>query len=235
MRMGALVLALALVFAAGVVFADSTPTGVDVSAGTGSQYNITPTTPSADVDAGYTYEVNVDSKANTAFWAGVFGNIEQTIVLGSGNKEMYTWPVTTLAGYIYLASSNDVNWAGLDGGVTDTDIKNAGIWSATPTNDTVAATYKYVDDGSANDQDSTAGNQCGTYTTAPNYALTNDGTGAAHWVSCILKDNQATPRIVVKAKIDQDYANGAFDGTTGVDYQAIVPAGSSTTYYFYKG
>ncbi len=225
------ILALGIILALAPAFADQTPTGASTQAGSAETATTTSAT-SQSISAGQVMEVNLDVTRLSQYWAGFYGQITESIVLGSGSTIFYEWPISAPSGYVYITNSTGTDFSTLDGGVTDTDIVSAGIWSAAPSApEDVATTFPQ-----ASDTDETT--YCGAdYTTNPGLTFTKgdfdgDGTPGDEWPTCLLKDGSGN--IVFKAQISTAASRAGFKGAK-VDYQALVAAGSGTTYYFYKG
>jgi len=231
MRMEALLLAFMLVVMASAVMA-ATPVEANVTSATDmGTYNATVTNPEQNVNAGHVYNITVDVESVTKYWAGIIGTVNETAVLGSGSNKLYSWTLSK-GGYVFLVIGNDptnVNWSGLDGGVSTSDFTTLGVWSADPGSDQdFEATY------------SSASNQCDSINTelgisptnAPEYVELNsmDATPVT-WTTCAYKDAN---NVVFGVNV----ASGtAFDGSSTVDFESVVPAkddGTATTYYIYK-
>ena len=232
-RIWTLALALLLILAPVFAVPTSEPAEAGVTEGTAETY--TPTvTNSTNVQAGYVKEVNLDVVDVTKWWAGLFGVITKSVVLANaaGNK-FFEWPITTVSGYVYLATHSSLDWSSMQAvQPTDADI-NADLSDAigadaqwSPSSDEgVAATFKNQD-GS------------GSYCSVTNayYVLTYDDTENGVWPTCIYKDG-TNGWILYEAKVNQ--GGKAFNGSTA-DYQALVAApnaetGSAVTYYVWLG
>ena len=201
----------------------------NVSQGSAETYTPTTTSNQVSVQAGNTYETNLSVEQVTQYWAGLYGNIDENIILGSGSAKFYQWPVTTVGGYVYAATGSTIDWANLSTTVTTSDV-NAAIYAQTNTSwtpdsdETLEATFSTQDSS-------------GTYCSEVNayYTLTNsyDGTNyTPTWPTCVYKD-ATNNQVVFESKVTN---NGtSFKGTT-VDYQTLVPAlsGTGVTYYIFK-
>jgi len=225
-----LALALILVFAPAFAVPAAAPAGATTTAGT-PETATTSTATAQSISAGQVVEVNLDVTSLSQYWAGFYGNLTESVVIGSGSSIFYRWNITAPTGYVYLTTHTDFNWAGASiTPPTDADV-NADLsgallananW-APGTDEGVAATFSA--------QDTT-----GTYCSEVNayYTLTLNNLGSAVWPTCVYTDNQTPKRILFEAKIEND--QNSFKGTL-VDYQALVPAttAGAVAYYFYKG
>jgi len=225
MRMGALVLALALVvMASAVMAADVSISGTPSDKGAYTDSN---TGASTSVTAGHVHEVNINLQEGSNEWAGIFGNITGTITLGDGTSTFFEWPLSTLPSYIYITYHSDINWA------------SVAATSAANFSTILGTEISWTANNEPVDQTFTGSADCGTGTTtiaAYVYGDYNgDATISAEWPVCAFEAKDTTgsnDRAVYAAAVTN---NGqAYDGSTA-DYEAIVAASTSgTTVYFYK-
>ena len=223
MRMGALVLALALVVMASAVMAN--PVGAQVTVGT-DQSDYTTSAQSTDINAGQIFQVDLTVQSPSNWWAGFMGTITEKEVLGniSASRIMYEWTLAKPnSGWVYVTTSDTFDWSNTQN--VGTNEVNTAVWKASsiPNEVNVETTFS----GTCSD----AGT--GPIPAGAKSVTTNDDTGTGYWETCIFGDTSGN--IAFAAKVDVD-GHAAFNGTT-VHYQALVAAkpGSSTTYYFFKG
>ena len=232
-RIWALALGIILALAPAFAVPTSEPAGAATTAGT-AETATTSTSGTASISAGEVLEVNLDVTSLSKYWAGFYGQLTESVVIGSGSSIFYSWTITTPQGYIYVTTHQDFNWAGVSTTLpTDADV-NADLSDALGANadwapgadEGVAATFATQD---------TTGTYCSE--TGAYYVLTNSWNGTSYtasWPTCVYTDNQTPKRILFEAKIQND--QNSFKGTQ-VDYQALVPAttAGAVAYYFYKG
>ncbi len=229
-RIWALALGIILALAPAFAVPTSEPAGAGTTAGT-AETATTSTVGTASINAGEVLEVNLDVTSLSKYWAGFYGQITESVIIGSGSSIFYRWSITAPTGYIYVTTATDFNWAGVSTTPpTDADV-NAALSAALGADagwapgadEGVAATFATQD---------TAGTYCSEINAY--YTLTYDNTQTGVWPTCVYTDNQTPKRILFEAKINND--GTSFKGTT-VDYQALVPAttAGAVTYYFYKG
>jgi len=212
------------------------PTAAEtVTAGTAESYTTATTPASVSVTAGTTTEVNVTVTTNTNWWAGLYGKITETIVLGAGTATMFSWTVNTVTGFIYATTSATVNWEALSAVTSDANIA-AAIAGWAPKTETFAATFPNAE----TDNDAAAG-YCGQAIATVYYALTNEDGGTAFWPTCAYIDDANV--LVFEGATDNELINrglatadeNSFKGTDA-DYQIIVPSTTTgVTYYIWKG
>ena len=221
-RMLGLLLALA-VFVVPYVAALTTPTEANVVQGAAETYTTTPADQNVSVVAGNVYQTDISVESLTQWWAGLYGTITETVVLGSGTSKFYEWPVSTITGYVYITTGTTVDWANASTTVSTTEVNTAlgGAWNP-GADENFEATFEV--------NTAVAGNYCSD-ANAP-FTLTYDNTGTGTWPTCAYWDSLNSV-LILEAKINQ--GGTSFKGTT-VDYQALVPATTGgVTYYIWKG
>ncbi|MDN5367175.1 MAG: hypothetical protein PWQ11_586 [Candidatus Diapherotrites archaeon] len=226
MRLGSLILVLALVVMASAVMA--APVGASVTAGA-DQSDYTVSAGTAGVNAGQIREVNITVQTPSNWWAGFMGTITEKEVLGnlSASQIMYEWTLSAPnSGWVYITNNTAFDWANT-ATATTADV-NAQIWQAAsiPNDVNVETTFRGSCSGAGH----------GTIPVGAGAVTTNDGTGNPYWETCIFKD--ATKGYIAFAAAVDTEGHTAFNGVT-VNYQALVaakPAASGgATYYFFKG
>lgn len=223
MRIGSLILALALVVMASAVMAAEV--NVDITVGGSTTYTDT-TEANTSVTAGYVHQVDITVKSATGYWAGIYGTVSGQYVLGDETSNLFTWTVSQPSGYILIALVSTPNFASLAtvGNASElyTYIRND-LPSWSPDAD------QNVDQTFTNSVDTDC-NYAGLGATLSAHVEGN-WMGKGYWPVCAYTDGT---KAVFASPIDP---NGvAYDGTTSVDYEAIVPAETGgTTVLFFKG
>ena len=197
-------------------------------------YAYTPTQQSVSVHAGQITQANLTTEQSTYHWAGVYGNATGTLVLGdSSNKKMYEWPAK--ANYVFFTTDTQITWDSLTN-ATCSDIEASGVYDfLSGASDSCENTFTTV----ANFQPKSIS----VSITNANAAKTYDGETpqTPYWTTIALKD-AGTPSsrddIVFVGVVDNS-GHSAYDGSTFVNYQAILPEDgengdtSATTYYIW--
>jgi len=206
MRMGTWIFVLGIVAVLSVAVA-AEPTQVD----------------SVAVNGGDIIQKNLTITENADDWAGIYGTISGSIVLGEGGHTLFEWTMTTLPSYIYITYSTDVDWSSLQ--ATDTltfssVLSNEIGWSSE--DELVQNTFTYTNE------------DCGTGTKTIAAKVYGDYDGDDHfdyeWPVCAYT---AGSRAVYAAKVATGRGSKAFNHTSA-DYEAIVavPSGGTTVYFY---
>ncbi len=224
---------MAVWFAVGLAFA--APTGGTTTTAPADQGTYAGTAATiTGIAGGHIYEVNVDWKRSTLYWAGLYGSITESVVLeDSLGNTFYTWTVPSLTAqwvYFTVDAITDWNSAFFSGAVTDADL-NAEIWmdATLPTVETVTATFPTTD---------TNGAVCGTTPYTPTttdpvrYTRTLDNANNPTWLTCLYEYNNGTIYTVLFKGEVNAVGGTAYDGTT-VNYQVLVAADDDTPTAFY--
>ncbi len=231
MRMGALVLALALVVMASAVMAD--PINVDsVTEVNTYTYDGAASPAQHNVNAGTVYELNLNYQTKTTAWAGIFGKISGRYVLGDATHVMKEWAVSEPDGYIAIAYTQNINWSNVSG-YSDLSTLYSHIFNEVSgwnvdADQNVDKTFEStaVDCNAAYGIDLASGN---TY--EARVAGSYDGT-ATYWPTCVYHDD--SNHVVYATPVGNSGAT-AFNGSSA-QYEAIVAASESgTTVFFFKG
>ncbi len=163
------------------------------------------------VEAGNITFANITSHMPTPHWAGIYGHVNGTIVLGDANSnKMYEWDAVVT--YVIFDDDQTIDWNNLDN-ATCTDIGNNFTWVADSTgvSDSCSNTFKYT--GSTNFYWLT--NPTNTV-----YAKTWDNSGAEKWKTYAILDT-ANADVFFAAEVDTSGIL-AYNGESA-DYQAILP------------
>jgi hypothetical protein len=167
--------------------------------------------------------VDITSNATTSIWQGYYGNLTGSIVLANaGGKIMYSWTLSTVTGQIYAAKNPTMtasNWTNLtvrNGSQIDSDF-DLGTSSDNATN-TFTSNVPITVAGVSLSGDDTA-------------AKTYDNVQAPVWNTVAMANTTAAADNYVFAGVINKNST-AFDSSTK-DFQMIVPAKTSTPYYFY--
>ena len=156
----------------------------------------------AAVEAGNIRYVDLETNMTTYRWAGILGNVSGNIMLGdSSNDVLFTW--TAKGRVVYASEAASVTWASL----------------AIEDGSHVATYYNGASDSDnfTNTFTSTGNVDSGIYSlnSAPR-ATTLGGSG---WYTYALYDGAS---MVFAGNVEPSGAN-AYDGSTSVNYQMIVP------------
>lgn len=167
------------------------------------EYVFTATNQTTTVEAGNIRYVDLDTNFSTYRWAGILGDVTGNIILGDsvGGDILFTW--TAKGRVVYATEAASITWASLTGA-------------------TVGDLPAYLTGGSDSDNftntfSSTGTVDSGLYTlVGVPRATTLGGTG---WYTYALHDGT---NVVYAGNVDPA-GDTAYDGTTSVNYQMIVP------------
>ena len=166
------------------------------------EYNFT-TTDTLSVEAGNITYADLDTNMSTYRWAGIFGNVSGNIVLGdSANNQMFTW--TAKGRVVYASEAASVTWSSM---AAEDGSHVAGYYNGASESDNFTNTFtgtEAVDSGIK------------AVAAAPT-ATTLGGT--SNWKTYALYDGSA----VVFAGNVLVAGDTAYDGSSSVNYQMIVP------------
>jgi len=232
MRIGAWLVALALLVMVSTVMAAS-PVGVSTPQEQPQYDTANANNSASNIQGGRVYNVDLEMYRTASSWAGIYGKITEKIVLGSGTHKFFEWDVSSAAlpGYIYITYNNDIDWTTVQAPTDASEfatVLQSELTGWTAGDESVGDTFNQSDD-------------CGTGTdTIAAYVYGDydgDDTISPEWPVCAYKarnSGDTEDRVVYAAAVKD---NGtAYDGTTGINYQAIVAALSGgTTVYFFKG
>ena len=202
-----------------------------------SNTTYTPTTDNnlGTIKGGYIYNYTLNVEEQTKYWAGIYGTINQTVVLkdAAGNA-FYTWTPSSISYQaVILSEESGVDFAGtFEGNIVDQNVVNAGVWSAAPSVEGVDNTFTVA-----------TGTECdfagiSLASGSWKYVDTSDGT-TAYWRTCIAGwdgdgtnaiDN-AADGIIIAGQVDPA-GHTAYDGTTTANYQVLVPAPDTGIAYY---
>lgn len=170
------------------------------------EYVFTATNQTATVEAGNITYVDLDTNFSTYRWAGILGDVTGNIVLGDGvgNDILFTW--TAKGRVVYATEASTIAWASLTAANTST-------------------IPSYINGGS--DSDNFTNTFSGTGTVDSGLYATSIGTvprattlgGTSGWYTYALYDGSN----VVYAGNVIPAGENAYDGSTTVNYQMIVP------------
>ncbi len=172
-----------------------------------------PAPTSVTIVTGTIYSANLDGQHSTYRWAGVYGNVTGTIILGdSASNILYQW--TAIGKYVYLDDDTTVDWPNLLA-ATCTDVEN--VYSfLTGASDNCANTFT----GSASFNSGLI-----PLTIASTIAAsTLNNASTAVWDTLALKDG--TNNDVVFVGVAQNPAAYAYNGELA-NYQVIIPESST--------
>lgn len=195
------------------------PSGATTTVGASETATGTSVT-TVNADGGNVTYVDVDSTVITSRWAGFYGNVTGSLLLGDASANtFYQWTVADVTGaVVYAANGSVTDWTG--GNIGPLANANAPTWVA----------------GSSTDNFTNTFNTTGTFTSSsPSIgsvpvATTLNGSGVAGDLDTYaLWSTADSVNIWAGAVVDD--ANG-FNNET-VDYQILLPAQTGTTYSFY--
>ena len=212
------VLALA-VLVASLALVSAAPGGADATAGASSGSTGTATT-TVDAEGGNVTYVDVSSNVVTSRWAGFYGNVSGSLLLGDvSDNTFYQWSVSDLTGAVVYAANNTVSdWTG--GNIEPLANADAPSWVNGANTDNFTTTFS-----STEAFVSSSLNEAGTP-----FVTTFNGSGVAGDLKTYAL-RSATDDANIWAGLVVDDTNG-FNNAT-VDYQILLPAQTGTTYNFY--
>lgn len=215
MKKIAILMVLAMVLSMGAAFAaapgDATATGV-VDQGSYAQVDGS----TANVSGGNIYQSDVSATVSTARWAGIYGDVSGTIVLGddTGNTAtdiMYTWAGAT--GLVVYAVDGAVDWTSVSPATNATvTAQYTYLADAVAPNDNFAVTFAASHDLNSN-----------LFESLGNPAVQTDDDSGAFWWTMALQDNAA--KTVWAAEV-VDGGHLTYDGATSAEFQMILPDSS---------
>jgi|GEM_PF-1746451 len=206
-----------LVLAAGTAAAQNAPAEADVDDESVLDELDFTSSDTVTTEGGNVTNANLSTQQSTDEFAGIYGQTDGSLVLGSNNNNdvLYNWSAT--ADYVF-ASNGSVTWSNL----SDSNASNVDNYFGIPEGaDDAEATYdeptrqSITLDGQSYEGDA---------------ALTFNSTGEGDWTTLTLEDNSSAtgqPDLPVFAG-EVGEGSDAFNGDAA-DYQLIVPASDSTT------
>ena len=212
------VLALA-VLVASLALVTAAPGGASTTVGASSGSTGTAST-TVDAEGGNVTYVDVSSDVVTSRWAGFYGNVSGSLLLGDvSSNTFYQWSVSDLTGaVVYAANTSVTDWSG--GNIAPLDNANAPSWVNGDSTDNFTTTFGSTEafvSSSLNVASTpfvTTFNSSGVAGDLKTYALRSPADDANIWAGLVVDDT-----------------NG-FNNAT-VDYQILLPAQTGTTYSFY--
>ena len=217
MRTIVIIITLALfVFMGGAAYA--APQGASTSFGNSTTGNGSTST-TVVIEAGNLSYVNVSTIAITDKWAGFFGEVSGNFQLAdSGGNVFYQWSVSNVTDVVvYAANETITDWSG--GNIEAANYTHIPDFLKTNSADNYTNTF-----GSIEEFNSTSLAVANT-----SYTVTYQSGSPGPLRTYALYSPADTALILAGKAID---SVTGFDGTA-VDYQIIVPANTTTTYYFY--
>lgn len=189
-----------------------TPAGTSPTATSKGSFP-SPAPTSVTIATGTIYSANLNGQHSTYRWAGIYGNVTGTIVLGDSNSDiMYQW--TAVGKYVYLDDDSTVSWSNL-AAATCTDVENV---------------YSFLvgaSDDCANTFNGTSSFNSGLIPlniASTIAASTLNNASTAVWDTLALKDTSNND--VVFVGVAQNPAAYAYNGDLA-NYQVIIPENSN--------
>ena len=212
-----------LVLAAGTAAAQNAPAEADVDDQSVLDELDFTSSDTVTTDGGNVTNANLSTQQSTDEFAGIYGQTDGSLVLGSNTNDdvLYNWSAT--ADYVF-ASNGSVEWSNL----SDSNASNVDNYFGIPDGaDDAGQTY---------DEPGTENIVLNGETLNGDHALTYNSTGEGDWSTVVLEDNSSAtgqPDLPVFAGIVGE-GSDAFNGDAA-DYQLIVPAsdGTTTSYNMY--
>jgi len=210
------------------------PVGATVTAGTPVTLG-TQSAGTAHAWGGNITQVNLTINSSTLHWQGFFGSITASLRLASGAEgsvnTMKVWPVSTVAGQVYVSQSNNINFSALN--TTATTLSNV---------DSAFTFLSSASDSAINTGTNSANPafNISTFRVSANtrpLITTLNSSGSSVWRQVVMKHGASnTPSNFVFVGLINS-SGVAYDGNPA-HYQVIVPENSvgdtaSSTYYFY--
>lgn len=186
------------------------------------RYNDTSVSENASIHSGNSSQLNLTMQRNSYRWAGIFGNVTGTLVIGDADRNaLYQW---NAQGNLVYATQGVPDWTNLS------DAQTADVTSAFP----------YLDEPNSSDRYEL------TFTGATEnigsriFSLTSDyatatSTGSTVWKTYSIMDST---NIIFVGRVNRSETRESFRGGT-IDFQMIVPEDGSegdatpTTYNLY--
>lgn len=213
-----LILALA-VFVLSLAMASAAPGGANATAGA-SETGIGSSVTTVDAEGGNVTYVEIDSTVITSRWAGFYGNVSGSLLLGdaTGNT-YYQWTVSDMTGAVVYAANNSVtDWTGAN--IVPLTNSEAPEWVNGTNTDNFTGTFN------ANELfTSSSLSEAGTP-----YATTFNSSGVAGDLKTYALYSSADNVNIWAGKVVDD--TDGFNGDSA-DYQILLPAQTGTTYSFY--
>jgi len=205
-----IIMLIALLSVAGIAYAAVQGSSVDVV----KTDQLTETSAgNTDAEGGNVTMMNLSATVSTQRWAGFYGNVTGTLGLGLGTDVFYSFSAAN-ALTVFASQNQTFDWASIEAS-TGAEVDAATAWNYAAGNDQAADVYA----GAV---------QVGTTTGAITEVATLQ---SGNFITGIFDD--AAPDGKGNFAFGVNVSSAAcFDGTT-CDYELMVPADGTETYYFF--